>query len=160
MNRVKHIFLTVLLFLLAACGGGDNNSEPQTKKMTLALSGTNTAAVEAFTATLTLPVGLLLRTDSSGVPLPTVFSLSSNNSAVQNINFTAHYLPATGISPAVLTVGLLAPNGGLVAGDIFDITCDVAADSAPPATSAVTLSSIDFRDESGATITGPLLSLH
>lgn len=160
MNHVKHIILTVLLSLLAACGGGDNSSEPQTKKLTLALSGTNTAAVQAFTATLTLPAGLLLRTDSSGVPLPTVFYLSSNTAAVQNINFTAHYVAAAGISPATVTVALLAPNGGLVAGDVFNITCDIAAGSAPPETSSVTLSSIDFRDPDGAAITGPQLSLH
>jgi hypothetical protein len=147
------------------------------KKLTLALSGDNVSSVQAFTATLTLPTGLMMRTDGNGVPLSTVFSLSSGAASVKKITYTAHYVAASTTtakrtmiayplttasvnSPATLTLAVLAPFGGLVAGDVITITCDVADNANTPAASDITLSGIDFRDEFGARLTGPELSLH
>ncbi|NVO01025.1 MAG: hypothetical protein HXX17_17075 [Geobacteraceae bacterium] len=126
------------------------------KKVTLQLSGSNISVLQAIAVTFTLPGGLLLRTDSSGEPLPSVYQLSSAAAAIQNIKYTARYVAASGNSPATIALTLLAPVGGFSAGDIMSIICD----SAGSATSPITLSDMGFWDQNGATLSGPALNVH
>jgi hypothetical protein len=130
-----------------------------TKKLTVALGGTNASSVQALQTILTLPAGLLLRSDTAGIPLGAVFTLSGSAASAKDVSYVARYVAASGNTPAKVTFALIAPKGGLVAGDILTLTCDVATGSAVPAASEVTLSGNVFKDSNGAALTGPALSM-
>jgi hypothetical protein len=133
------------------------------KQLRLTLTGSAVSSVRAIVSTLTLPDGLTLKTDNNGVPLPNVFQLigsSANNQL--NISYS-HYLPASATGPATLTMTLLAPNGGLAAGDIFTIIFDVAAGSTVPPFTSDNLSGTRYWDMNGAELAAsdrPVLSLY
>ncbi len=133
------------------------------KKLRLTLTGSAVSSVRAIIATLTLPDGLTLETDTNGVPLPKVFQLIGSAANNQfNISYS-HYLPASATSPATLTMTLLAPYGGLTAGDIIAINFDVAAGSAVASFTAGNLSGTRYWDMNGAELTAsdlPVLSLY
>ena len=130
-----------------------------TKKLTVALGGTNASSVQALQTILTLPAGLLLRADTAGIPPGAVFTLSGSAASATDVSYVASYVAASGNTPAKVTFSLIAPRGGLVAGDILTLTCDVATGYAVPAASEVTLSGNAFKDSNGATLTGPALSM-
>jgi len=133
-----------------------------TKKLTVSLAGTNTPSIQALTTVLTLPAGLLLSADSTGVPAGSVVALAGGAAVAKNIYFTTYYVAAAGANPATITISLITPEGGLTTrGDIFTIICDVnvASGSTVPVASAVTYKT-DFKDSNGALLVGPTLSVY
>ncbi len=133
------------------------------KKLTLAISGDSKIinSVQAFSATLTLPDGLLLRTDADGLLLTTVLKTSGSAATAKNANIIGHYVAAdpNRTDPrATLTITLLAPNGGLTAGDLITIICDTAGGVTPPDAAAVIINpGYEFKDQNGAALPGPAL---
>ena len=131
-----------------------------TKKLTVSLNTSNASSVQAISAVMTLPAGLLLSADTAGVPAGSALSLAGSSAAAKNITYAAKYVAAAGASPATITISLLAPEGGLTeGGDIITITCNVALGATAPAASAVALKT-EFKDLNGAVLTGPTLSVY
>lgn len=133
------------------------------KKLRLNLTGPAVSSVRAIEATLTLPNGLTLETDTNGVPLPKTFQLIGS-AANNQLNITSsHYIAASATSPATLKMALLAPNGGLAVGDIIVINFDVTAGSTTPSFTSGNLSEVKYWDVNGAELTVsdlPVLSLY
>lgn len=128
-------------------------------KYLLQLSGENLSSLQALSTTLTLPGNLLLRTDETGAPLASVFKLAGAAATTQNISLSASYTAASGSKPATILLTLLAPSGGLTAGDIIAITCDTSSGGTPPDATSIILSGTGLWDKDGAPMTGPGLSM-
>lgn len=122
------------------------------KKMTLSLAGDSVSSVQAFSVTLTLPDGILLRTNSDGTLLDSVFMKTGSAATAKNVQIIARYDAAN----RTVDLALLAPSGGLKTGDVLTITYDTASSTTPQA-SAIGLGNLKFWDQYGAQILDPTL---
>lgn len=129
------------------------------KKLTLSLSGNGVSSVQAFSVILTLPDGILLRTNSDGTLLDSVFVKAGSAATALNVQIIARYDAAN----RTVDLALLAPNGGLTTGNVINITCDTSGSTTPQA-SDVGLGNLKFWDQYGARILDttlqPTLSLN
>jgi len=117
------------------------------KKLTLSLSGNSVSSVQAFSVTLTLPDGILLRTNSDGTLLESVFVKAGSAAKAANAQIIARYDAAS----RTVDLALLAPSGGLATGDVINITFDTSGSTTPQA-SDVGLTNPEFWDQYGARI--------
>ena len=143
---------TVLRQQLAAAG---TINSAASIKLTIALQGVGVTSVKALQATITLPAGVVIRTESNGKPLTGVFATAG--SATSGL-LDGKYTPATVTAPATLTIGFIT-TGTLSSGDVITINADLAAGTTAPGVSAFTVSSSRLIDGDSNTVSGVVLAL-
>ena len=143
---------TVLRQQLAAAG---TINSAASIKLTIALQGVGVTSVKALQATITLPAGVVIRTESNGKPLTGVFA--TTGSATSGL-LDGKYTPATVTAPATLTIGFIT-TGTLSSGDVITINADLASGTTAPGVSAFTVSSSRLIDGDSNTVSGVVLAL-
>jgi hypothetical protein len=132
------------------------NLSPSTELLTISLQGADAGIVKGIEVTISLPAGVVLRSDATGVPLAGV--VATAGSASNGGLFGAKYNPATATAPGTLHLGFIT-TGTLTAGDVFTFTGDLALGSTAPTASAFTISSSMLSDFDGKSVTGASLAL-
>ncbi len=121
-------------------------------KLVLALQGNN---VNGIDVTITLPAGVVLKTDSVGRPLVGVLTGTGSGATAL---IAGKYTAANGSKSATLTLGIIA-SSSLIAGDIVNITADLASGTPAPPATAFTLSGSKLVSSTGNVVTGASLTL-
>jgi len=121
-------------------------------KLTVALNGSDVASVKGIQTIITLPAGVLLRSDATGKLLTGVITtMGSASSGYPEGKFTS--------AANTLTLGLITA-GNLTAGDIITINLDLASGTTTaPAASAFTIGTSNLVDNNGLVVSGASLSL-
>jgi hypothetical protein len=121
-----------------------------TMKLTVALQGNNAATVKGIQATITLPNGATLRAVADGTLASGV--VTARGSAA-SASIEGKYTAATATDPATVTLGLIS-SSNLSAGDIIELTIDVAAGATAPSASAYIITASTFAATGGVTVSG------
>lgn len=166
MYYVKQVLTITALFLLAACGGGGGSgsgttlsgvqsaSDTATVTLTVVLQGVSASTVKGIQGTITLPSGVVLRTDAAGNMAGGVMTTTGTAAGLIEGKYTA----ATGAAPATVTIGFVT-SGNLAAGDIVTLSANLSPGVSAPAVSAYTISGIKLVDAGGNNVSGASLAL-
>jgi hypothetical protein len=125
--------------------------------LTVVLHGAGAASVKAFQATITLPDGVVLRTDSAGATLPGVLTATG---AAATGSVSGIYLPASTTAPAALNIYYTnTTTNSLAEGDIITLAANPANGATLPAASAFTITKSRLFDINGIDVNGVSLVL-
>ena len=126
-----------------------------TMKLTVVLQGGAAASVKGIQTTLTLPAGVLLRTDSSGAVMNGVLTQAS---AVAPGLLEEKYTAAANGVPAKVTLGFIA-SGSVTAGDVINLNTDLSPGVSTPAAAAFTFVGSKLVDADGPSVSGTSLAI-
>gem|GEM_PF-4012532 len=121
------ICVAFMLTLLQGCGGGGGGgagggaTASKSVRPKTVLEGAIGTTVKGIDITLTLPPGMSVSADASGVVSNGVITLLSPNDT--SSYSAASYIPAS----RKLTIGVIRGAAPFSPGDFFSITCDVEA---------------------------------
>lgn len=118
-------------------------------KMTIALQGSAAASVKGIQGTITLPSGVMLRTDAAGKILSGVMTMVSTASGF----IEAKYTVTASNAPATVTLAFIT-TGNVMAGDILVFYFDLMPGVSAPATTAFTISNSKLLDADGTSVSG------
>lgn len=153
MFRVSLLCMSALM-ILAGCGGGSSGSQTQTAPQTQTPVASK-ATVRLFTqgtlpegtqlagiaVSIQLPAGVTVDTDSNGVPLSTVVSISGVAQTGVTTVGPVSYIAPVGSAPGKLEFTMAASNFGT--GEFATLRFNVAAGSRAPVTADVTITPAD-----------------
>ena len=153
-RSLLHGLMLGLLFITGCGGGGGNAAAPQPTTATLKLSTSGTlplgTTLEGIGGTLILPAGVTVKTDSSGVVLSGVITVTGVAAPGTVI---AVYTPASGGNPASISFALASTiPAGFGTGEFATVVCDLASGVTPKASDF--LLTVTPSDLNGNTVTG------
>lgn len=126
-----------------------------TMKLTLVLQGSAAAAVKGIEAKLSLPAGVTVRADVTGVVLGDVLLPTANSPSGPILG---NYSAASSASAATVTI-VFPSTGSFAAGDVLILKVDLAPGLAAPTATAFTFRSSKLSDADGVSMSGVTLKL-
>jgi hypothetical protein len=158
MNHLRLLLLLFSTMFIAACGGGNGNSDPassqRTAQVKLADSGTLASNLSGLEITIALPPGVTPAVDANGalqVSVVTPSGVAANSTILPDKSM---YTPQQGSNPGHLTIVLASKEtGGFGIGEFAEVTLSVAAGANPLASEFVATGFAPV-DLSGNTVTG------
>lgn len=162
MRAVTFIMTIIVMFTLAACGGGGGStggstsgSASSTGTLKLVCSGSLTKNLAGISITVPLPVGVTVATDAAGKVLSTAIVPSGITANAASIvpELTVYNAPSDSVAGSLAFVLVSSANAGFGAGEFASITVTVAAGASPPSGS-IAAGSFKAVDISGANVSG------
>ncbi len=145
MNHLRLIFMGIVMFTLAGCGGGSGSSSSNNTPVTMTLKVSTTGTLPAGTSicgvgfTITLPAGVTVATNQDGSVAGGVVAPSGVISSTTATN-TQIYTPE-GTAPAKLDIVVSSEvAGGFGTGEFVSITVTRPAGSTAPTAANFSLS--------------------
>ena len=151
--KVFSVLIGILVMLMSGCGGGGGGvgNTSTSKSATLVFSSqsnTPTDQIGGFNLTVTLPVGVSIKTDASGTPLSSAVFLSGK---FAGSTFSSLSVVSYDATQRILSINYPSTTSYLL-GEFLTIICDVPISYTP------NINDVSYTVSFFAPITGALLS--
>ncbi len=160
---MRYIFVSILLLLVAACGGGSGgdvqpttaNVTPTTASVTLATTGTQPIGkvLLGIGVTIDLPTGVAPKLDANGAVSVSVITPSGVMFNAATV-LAPVYIPASGATHGTFSFAMVSSAvGGFGSGEFVTVSLQLAG-GATATTGSFPLSGVSLIDSNGATVAG------